>query len=437
MKVASKLVVAALAFGMSLSGFAQQDRSMQFYRPDGQDGLNVFETSKEDTVEFKGINVRLGGDFTIQFQGLSHENKQDNLVKLGSDFNLPTANMDIDVQLEDGVRLHLRTYLSSRHHNESWVKGGHLQIDKLDFVKEGFLSNFMEIATIRVGLDQFNYGDAQFRRSDNGHTIYNPFVGNYIMDAFSTEVFGELTLQKNGFIGVVGVTNGKLNQSPISNHQNRQSGNFYPDSLKDNAPSIFGKLGYDSQVNEDLRVRLTGSFYMNSGESTGGYLYGGDRGGSRYYDVMVQETDDPKNEYTSGRFNPRFKKLTAIQINPFVKYKGLEFFGIYEMAMGSELEDGTKEGSFTQLGAELLYRFGGKDQFYVGGRYNSVSGEQTEDEETQTIDRMNVGGGWFLTKNVVTKVEYMTQSYSGKGYEGRKYEDGSFNGVMIEAAISF
>ncbi|MAC95462.1 MAG: hypothetical protein CMC96_08165 [Flavobacteriales bacterium] len=426
MKVASKLVVAALATGMSLTGFAQQDRSMQFYRPDGQDGLNVFETSKEDTVEFKGINVRLGGDFTIQFQGLSQENSGDSLNTLGSDFNLPTANMDIDVQLEDGVRLHLRTYLSSRNHNDSWVKGGHLQIDKLDFINEGFLSGFMEMATIRVGLDEFNYGDAHFRRSDNGNSIYNPFVGNYIMDAFSTEVFGELTLQKNGFIGVVGLTNGKLNQSTVVN-----SNPTDPNSEdEDRAPSIFGKLGYDKQINDDFRFRLTGSFYSNQGEATGGYLYGGDRAGARYYNVM----DD---NYTSGRYNPRFKKLTAIQINPFVKYKGLEFFGVYEMISGGELENETKEGSFTQLGAELLYRFGGKNQFYVGGRYNSVSGEQTEDAETQTIDRMNVGGGWFLTKNVVTKVEYMTQSYSGKAYEGSKYEDGSFNGVMIEAAISF
>jgi hypothetical protein len=282
------------------------------------------------------------------------------------------------------------------------------------------------MATIRVGLDQFNYGDAQFRRSDNGHSIYNPFVGNYIMDAFSTEVFGELTLQSNGFIGVIGVTNGKLNQSPVLDPNPHDT---IP-SEKDNAPSIFGKLGYDSQVSDDLRLRLTGSFYMNSAESTGGYLYGGDRAGARYYDVM----DD---NYTSGRFNPRFKKLTAIQINPFVKFKGLEFFGVYEMAMGDELEDGTKEGSFTQMGAELLYRFGGKDQFYIGGRYNTVSGEQTEDAETQTIDRMNVGGGWFMTKNVLTKVEFVNQSYSGEAYEGEKYEEGSFSGVMIEAAISF
>lgn len=426
MKVASKLVVAALATGMSLSGFAQQDRSMQFYRPDGQDGLNVFETSKEDTVEYKGINVRLGGDFTIQFQGLSQENSGDSLNTLGSDFNLPTANMDIDVQLEDGIRLHLRTYLSSRHHAEAWVKGGHLQIDKLDFINEGFLSGFMEVATIRVGLDEFNYGDAHFRRSDNGNSIYNPFVGNYIMDAFSTEVFGELTLQKNGFIGVVGLTNGKLNQSTVVN-----SNPTDPNSEdEDRGPSIFGKLGYDKQIDDDFRFRLTGSFYSNQNEATGGYLYGGDRAGARYYNVM----DDG---FTSGRYNPRFKKLTAIQINPFVKYKGLEFFGIYEMISGGELENETKEGSFTQLGAELLYRFGGKDQFYIGGRYNSVSGEKTEDADTQTIDRMNVGGGWFMTKNVLTKVEFVNQSYSGDAYEGSKYEDGSFSGVMIEAAISF
>src|SRR5690606_31522758 len=141
--------------------------------------------------------------------------------------------------------------------------------------------------------------------------------------------------------------------------------------------------------------------------------------------------------YTSGRFNPRFAKLTAIQVNPFIKFKGIEFFGVYEMAMGGELEGGTKEGSFTQLGAELICRFGGQEQFYLGGRYNSVTGEQIEDADTQTIERINIGGGWFLTKNVITKVEYVTQSYSGDAYEGTKYEDGKFNGVMVEAAISF
>ena len=48
---------------------------------------------------------------------------------------------------------------------------------------------------VRVGHMEINYGDAHFRRSDNGNAIYNPFVGNYIMDAFTTEIGGEVYLK--------------------------------------------------------------------------------------------------------------------------------------------------------------------------------------------------------------------------------------------------
>lgn len=53
------------------------------------------------------------------------------------------------------------------------------------------------------------------------------------------------------------------------------------------------------------------------------------------------------------------------------------------------------------------------------------------------IDRFNIGGGWFLTKNVLAKLEYVTQNFDGEGYAGTKYEGGEFNGVMVEAVISF
>lgn len=422
MKKSIKYLLAIAFIGMSFITYAQEGRNLQFFRPAGQDGLNIFESPKEDTVEFTGVKVRIGGDFAIQFQGIDQENTivSDTLVELGDNFNLPTANLDLDVQLYDGVRMHLRTYLSARHHEESWVKGGYLQMDKLDFIKPGFLEGFMEVATIRVGLDEFNYGDAHFRRTDNARAIYNPFVGNYIMDAFSTEVFGEVTIQKSGFIGVVGLTNGKLNQSTIVNDNT------------DNKASFFGKLGYDNNVSDDLRLRLTGSWYINKGETTGTYLYGGDRGGSRYYNVMTT-IDGDGNDF-EGRFNPRFKQMTAIQINPFVKFKGLEFFGIYEVASNS---DDQGSGSFTQVAGEVIYRFGGQEQLYVGGRYNTVSGEMADGAPTMEVNRLNIGGGWFLTKNIVTKLEYVSQKYEGDGWNGTKYQGGEFNGVMIEAAISF
>src|SRR5690606_25104763 len=135
------------------------------------------------------------------------------------------------VQLADGLRMHLRTYLSSRHHNEAYVKGGYIQMDNLNFLHDGLLEGLMNVTSIRIGMDEFNYGDAHFRRTDNARAIYNPFVGNYIMDAFSTEAFGEVTVLTSGFVGVLGVTNGKLNQNVTVNTRYNH----------DNALSFYGK----------------------------------------------------------------------------------------------------------------------------------------------------------------------------------------------------
>lgn len=132
-----KTKISFLAFLLAIIAgpvFAQLQPDLQYFRPNDKRGLNVFETGKTDTVGYDGIKVRVGGDFAIQFQALNQENDLNNLLDLGSDFNLPTANLNLDIQLYDGVRLHMRTYLSSRNHSEAWVKGGYLQMDKLDFI---------------------------------------------------------------------------------------------------------------------------------------------------------------------------------------------------------------------------------------------------------------------------------------------------------------
>ncbi len=423
--------VLLLSLCLSAVGLQAQQPALQYFRPNSEAGVNVFETNKTDTVPFTGVKVRVGGDFAMQFQGINQSNDANNLVDLGTNFNLPTANLNLDVQLINGVRMHLGTYLSSQHHEDSWVKGGYLQIDKLDFIHPGFLEGFMDVATITIGMDEFDYGDAHFRRTDNARAIYNPFIGNYIMDSFSTEAFGEITIQKNGLIAVAGITNGKLNQSVVVTDQS------------DNQPSYFGKLGLDKQLNNDLRVRLTASIYSNQGTTTGTWLYGGDRAGARYYNVLHTTPDSLGNTEGAefeGRYNPNFQKLTAIQINPFIKFKGLEFFGVYELANGNNeitVPVVAKEGAFTQLAAELLYRFGKDERFYVGGRYNTVQGKQLDsDTEDLKIARYNLGCGWFLSKNIVTKVEYVNQQYLGNAWTGR-FAGAKFDGFDIEAAISF
>jgi len=435
----------AALVSFTLSGFAQgMHPQLQNYRMPGYDGLNVFDFGAgiRNADEYDGFKIWVGGDFALQFQFISHEFGGDptmyRLIELGNSVNLPTANLNLDAQLAKGMRVHLRTYLSARHHNESWVKGGYISINSLDFIKEGLAENFMKIFSVRAGVDNLNYGDAVSRRTDNGMAIYNPFVGNYIMDANTVEPFAELNFFPGNFIIVAGIGTGVLNPTVVL----KTDANGDPITR---GPSFHLKAGWDNQVNEDLRVRITGSFYTSSSYASGDHLFGGDRAGGRYYKVL-DYTDltgqDPvtKTNDFSGRFNPGFKSQTSFVINPFVKFKGLEFFGIFEQNSGYKAEiANSNKGSYTQIGAELLFRFGSWDQFYVAGRYNTVSGngQYVGDTKpaTENVQRINVGGGWFITKNTLVKLEYVSQSYND-AFAMNLYK-AKFNGAVLEAVINF
>ncbi len=410
----------AAAFLAGLMGYSQNRQLDNFRSPD-KNGINVFESPKDTMLTFDGVKVRVGGSSTLQFQALDHENSGAvDLIEIGDNFNLATANLDLDVALAKGVRMHLRTYLSSRHHPEPYVKGGYLQVDNLDFISPGFLEEAMKYLTIKVGHMENNYGDAHFRRSDNSQALYNPFVGNLIMDAFTTEVGGEVYFRKNGFIGMFGLSNGKLNQA-VTN----------PDQT---GASILAKLGYDKQLNDDFRLRLTGSLY-STGKASRVYLYSADRAGSRYYLVMENTEASATSNFRSGRYDPGMRnEITAFMINPFVKYKGLEFFGTFETAKG-KADAETDKRTATQLAGELIYRFGNNENFYIGGRYNTVDSEDPSGSDI-TINRTQLGFGAFLTKNILTKIEYVNQTYDG--YDTTSiFHDGKFNGVLLEAVISF
>ncbi|GGF43773.1 hypothetical protein [Echinicola rosea] len=56
--------------------------------------------------------------------------------------------------------------------------------------------------------------------------------------------------------------------------------------------------------------------------------------------------------------------------------------------------------------------------------------------ENLDISRINFGGGWYFSKNVLTKVEYMKQQYEGSAWTGR-FAGAEFSGVVVEAVISF
>jgi hypothetical protein len=442
--------------GLVSTNVNAQEAPIQFYRPNNKTGINTFETSKKDTVAFNGLKVRVGGGFTMDYQMLRDQNTAipvtktigtatgnvNNLTSLIDGFNLPMANLNFDIQLADGVRLNLTSYLAARHHEETWVKGGYLQIDKLPFLHSTLADNVMKSVTIVVGQYDVDYGDQHFRRSDGGNTIYNPFVENYVMDEFATELGMHVyyKCQKTGLFAMGGITNGELNETTIQSSKvdaETQLNNTY-------APAFLGKIGFDKQLTPDFRLRVSGSFYTVSSANSS-TLFGGDRTGSHYYNVMSNPTTaagtvlSNANDYNafSGRFNPGFSdEVHTYMGNLFLKYKGFEFFGTAENAVGRSINETSLRGA-AQYATDFIYRFpANSENFYVGYRYDTVTATILGNSQSVTVNRSAGALGWFMTKNIMMKGEYVTQNY--QNYDPTNIlNGGKFNGFMVEAAIGF
>lgn len=428
-----------------------------------------FEQPQIDPAKFEKLEVSMGADFAIQYQALNHRADGATLINLGSNFNLPTANLNINADLAPGIKVNLVTYLSARHHNETWVKGGYLTIDNLPFLP--IADNVMKYMTITAGVMQPNVGDQIYRRSDNGNIINNVFVGNYVMDDMTTNTGVELMFRNNGIIAMVGANNGNLKPALGGTHKEWNPTTSKADivvydqyNLVDELAMVW-KLGIDKQINDDLRMRATVSGF-NCPETHALSFHSGDRTGSRYYLVMnAQATDgsdlDITKNHLSGNFGPGAGvKDNTIIANIFTQHKGFEIFGTLEKSNGEVRKTNsaptgaddvyyTVPYEFTQLAIEGVYRFGKSNQWLLGARYNTVTdaaessnvlaqafidGTKTDLSKDVSVSRIQLAAGWYLTKNIITKIEYVDQTYDN----WKKYgDDAGFKGFMIEAGISF
>jgi hypothetical protein len=465
-----------------------QQPTLQYYRGWDKDAINVFEPSKKaEQPEYTGFKIRIGGSFTQDYQSLTSENKAFYVPTSGSNlenknflygsiksedstssklagFNLAMANLNLDMQIGDGIRVCLENYMSARHHSEFWVKGGYIQMDKLPMFNNP--QWFTDYVRVKVGHFQPNFGDMQFRRSDGGNTMFNPFVENGILDPFTTEIGGEVYIfPLDGFMLMGGMTSGFINGNIVKTADANNNFGVVPTKR---SPSIFAKVAYDKTF-ESLRFRLSASVYNNS-NSQRNTMFAGDRTGSHYFGIMepakigglpISIGTSPSNpatqagpNFTSGRFDPNVaNRVSAISISPFIKFKGLEIFGSYDIVNGSVYGD-TLRGSwekrnFSQIMAEGIYRFLPNEQMYVGARYLKVTGEPSGvrysaddagktagEQATVGIDRLAFAAGWFPTKNLLLKVEYMIQNYTD--FPIRDYRnEGKVSGFMVEAVIGF
>jgi hypothetical protein len=414
---------------------------VQNFRPADQRGVNVFESPKATGVPFTGFKLAFGAAFRQQYQGLEHKNtatavtvspagvtpyNANQLIDITRGFNLADANLSLNMQLAEGIRVHLSSYLSSKHHQETWVKDGYAQIDKSP-IDNPILNKIMQYTTLKLGHYETNFGDQHFRRSDNGMGLYNPFVGNLIIDAFTTEVGGEVYVRPGPFLAMFGINTGTIN-----------GGLTTPGDRSD---AYVGKLGFDKQLTPWLRTRLTGSYYKND-KSPSNTLLTGDRAGSAYDLVMENTAATTTAQAWSGNmrsinFN---NSIRAVSVSPFIKFQGLEFFGVADDYKGKAFsEPGWR--TWKQQSGELVYRFM-DEKVFTGARINAAKGGLVNTAAINyggkdvSMQRNALSTGWFVTPTMLLKGEYMQQKFYGFPTTDIR-NGGKIQGFMVEGVVSF
>ncbi len=399
---------------LSCSSLAQDFTSVRFEEP-------------KDTAAFEKVSLSFALDLSFYFQGLGHTFEPTEVNTTKQDIQpgliLPTADLRINAKVMKGFNVKIEAMLSSHHHNETYLKGGYASIDNLDFIHPGFAKDFMSNATFKIGVNEINFGDAHFRRTDNASVFKNPFILNMAVESYMQAGFIELFYRMpsiSSFI-MIGTSNGQVN----------------PDDVKasegSSAYSSYTKLGFDKQFSDENRFRISESIFHVQGTSKTS-LYNGDKAGNVAREIFNNTTTTKGNDYvTTWKAIPSYKDLTVSMTNVFAQYHDLEFFGLFETADGKDSSN--KSLKLTHYSLELIQRFGDRKRFYIAGRYEKAETQLETDTSNDRLTQIQASLGWYLSKHALTKIEHVRQVR--QEFEEFTQGEGSFEGFMISASLSF
>ncbi len=95
-----------------------------------------------------------------------------------------------------------------------------------------------------------------------------------------------------------------------------------------------------------------------------------------------------------------------------------------------------KDRKMTQVAIDAIYRFLPNEQAFIGARYNTVTARLQGFTSDVDVNRFAIAAGWYPTKNLLLKGEYVNQGFNGFPVNDIRNE-GKFNGITVEAVVGF
>ena len=345
-------------------------------------------------------------------------------------FQTPWGNMSFLADYDGKIAAYFDLYLASGPHpSQVYGHEGYVVIRELPsgFAGERFLDPIFDVINIRAGAFDIDFGDQQYRRSNNASVQRNPLIGNYVVDPSSEEIGVEIFSEPGRFFWLAGITGGTT------------TGDF-----KDGRGlgAVHAKLGVN--IMDGLRPSVSVYHVDHSGnpakpEGTGSSFFAGNRSGSPYGGIL--DAGAAAGDALLGKG----QDVTAVQGDITWQWKQIEVYGHFgwfqdEDTNGSKAEEITD--SWNYYAVETVFHI--NERVYVAARYSGASAIRLQDLSSDgIIHRVQVGGGFWIMDDLLFKLEYVNQWYKNfSTAEGpvsgvEPSFDPSFDGVITEISYSF
>ena len=371
-------------------------------------------------------------------QALDHKNVFDSkgnaLAKVSPGFQNAFGDLGFIAKFgkNEEIEVVFDMYLSSRNHpSQTYGNEGYIILrgvpENLQSLK--FLEPVLKRVDLKAGHMLVDFGDAAGHRTNNAIAQKNPLVGNFVIDPNIVSI-GMQASSKPGtrFGWLVGASNGTTTEDWNVGRGFALNGKliFYP------VESLRTSVSYIATDQSDNPTKAGGGSQMQ--------MFTGNRSGERYAGVMGG------GQAPGNVFPQAGEKFSAAQFDvTFNNGSPLELYGHYGITQDKDINGsaaGEPEEKWNYFAGDVVYRI--TPALYAAARYSNASTSMLGGVESDgKVDRIQVGGGLWLSKNLLVKLEYVNQKYDGFA-AGQIVNNGiqawrnpSFSGVISEVSFSF
>ncbi len=370
-------------------------------------------------------------------QALDHKNafdpKGNELAKVSPGFQNAFGDLGFIGKFgkNEEITVVMDLYLSSRNHpsqtygNEGYIlmRGVPENLQSLHFLKP-----LLEKVDVKAGHMLVDFGDAAEHRSNNAIVQNNPLIGNFVVDPNIVSIGMQVSSKPGRFGWLLGGSNGTTTED-------WNAGRGFAWNAKVYAYPIEGlrtSLSYIGTDQSDNATKAAGGSSMQ--------MFTGNRSGERYAGVLGG------GQAPGNVFPQAGEKFSAAQFDvTFDNGSPVKLYGHYGRTQDLDINGtlaGTPEEKWSYYAADVKYEI--TPALYAAVRYSGADVSQLGGAASDgNVKRIQAGGGFWLSKNLLMKVEYVQQKYSGFS-EGQivnnniaAWRDPSFSGVISEVSFRF